>query len=280
MNTFKIQNIEVSNDKPFVLLAGPCAMESMEHALESVKTLKAMTDRLGIPFIFKSSFDKANRTSVNSKRGVGIEEGVKIFREIKKQFNNIPIVTDIHLPEHCEALKDVVDVLQVPAFLCRQSDLLKAAADTGLAINVKKGQFLSPQEMENVVNKIKAYGNDRVMACERGTSFGYNNLVNDFKGIPVMAKEGTPVIFDATHSCQQPGGKGATSGGNSEFAPILARCALSIGIAGVFVETHEDPMGDQVISDGPNMIPMGELEGVLKTLKSFDELAKKHPARI
>ena len=277
-NTVKIQNIEVSNDKPFVLLAGPCAMEGLDHAIDSVKTLKEITDRLNIPFVFKSSFDKANRTSVDSKRGVGLEEGVKIFAEIKRQFNNIPIVTDIHLPEHCEALKDVVDVLQIPAFLCRQTDLLEAAAKTGLTINVKKGQFLSPQEMDNVVNKIKAYGNDKVMVCERGSSFGYNNLINDFKGIPIMAKNGTPVIFDATHSCQQPGGNGTTSGGNREFAPILARCALSIGIGGVFIETHKDP--ENSISDGPNMIPMGELEEVLKTLKEFDELAKKNPARI
>jgi 2-dehydro-3-deoxyphosphooctonate aldolase (KDO 8-P synthase) len=253
-------------------------MENLEHAIDSVKTLKEMTDRLDIPFVFKSSFDKANRTSSTSQRGVGLEEGIKIFAEIKKQFNNIPIVTDIHLPEHCEALKDVVDVLQIPAFLCRQTDLLEAAAKIGLAINVKKGQFLSPQEMDNVVNKIKSFGNDKVMVCERGTSFGYNNLINDFKGIPVMAKTGAPVIFDATHSCQQPGGNGTTSGGNSEFAPILARCALSLGIGGVFIETHKNPA--ESISDGPNMIPMGELEEILKTLKEFDILAKQNPIRL
>lgn len=272
-NIVKVQNIEIANDKPFVLLAGPCAMESLEHARDSVKTLKEMTDRLGIPFIFKSSFDKANRTSVNSRRGVGLEEGIKIFRALKEEFDNIPIVTDIHLPEHCEALKDVVDVLQIPAFLCRQTDLLVAAAKTGLAINVKKGQFLSPQEMDNVINKIKTAGNDKAMACERGTSFGYNTLINDFKGFPIMMANGTPLIFDATHSCQSPGGNGTTSGGNREYAAMLSKCALSIGIAGVFIETHKDP--DNSISDGPNMIPMGELEDILKTLKEFDELAKK-----
>jgi len=272
MKTIKIQNIEVSNDRPFVLLAGPCAMESLEHAIDSAETLIDITSRLNIPFVFKSSFDKANRTSVNSKRGVGLKEGVKIFAELKRRFNNLPIVTDVHLPEHCEALKNVVDVLQIPAFLCRQTDMLKAAAETGIAINVKKGQFLSPEEMTKVIEKVETFGNPNVMACERGTTFGYNNLINDFKGVYTMAKSGTPVIFDATHSCQAPGGNGASSGGNREFAPILAKCALSIGVAGVFIETHKDP--DNSISDGPNMIPMGEIEEVLKTLKKFDELAK------
>jgi 2-dehydro-3-deoxyphosphooctonate aldolase (KDO 8-P synthase) len=274
MNTIvKIQNIEVANDKPFILFAGPCAMESLEHALDSVKFLKELTDRLNIPFVFKSSFDKANRTSINSSRGVGIDEGVEIFREIKKQFNNIPIVTDVHLPEHCEKLKEVVDVLQIPAFLCRQTDLLVAAAKTGLVVNVKKGQFLSPQEMVNVVEKIKTSGNNNVLACERGTTFGYNTLINDFKGVATMVKSGTPVIFDATHSCQQPGGNGNCSGGQREFAEILARCALSIGIAGVFIETHKNP--DKALSDGPNMIPMHDMERVLNILKEFDTLAKK-----
>ena len=274
MHSVKIGSLEVANNKPFSLIAGPCAMEDRYHALATAKTLKEMTDELGIGLIYKSSFDKANRTSVDSKRGIGMEEALEVFAEIK-QTHGCPVITDVHEPWHCEKVAKIVDVLQIPAYLCRQTDLLVAAGESGAAINVKKGQFLAPWDMANVVAKIESTGNKNIMVCERGASFGYNTLVSDMRSLPILAKTGYPVVFDATHSVQQPGGQGATSGGQREFAPVLARAAISIGVAAVFMETHEAP--ERAPSDGPNMIPLDKLRGVLETLMAFDKLAKSDP---
>ncbi len=263
--------VKISNDLPFTLIAGPCQLETRDHAMMISEQLVKLTDKLGIPFIYKTSFDKANRTSLGTKRGLGLEASLPIFEEIRKE-QGCPVLTDIHLPEHPEALKDSVDVLQIPAFLCRQTDLLIAAAESGLAINVKKGQFLAPWDMVHVAKKITESGNNKVMLCERGTSFGYNTLVSDFRGLPTMAETGHPVIFDATHSVQQPGGKGGSSGGQREFVPVLARAAMAVGVAGVFMETHQDP--DTAPSDGPNMVPIDKLEGILTTMMRHDEIAK------
>ncbi len=272
-----IGNIKVGNDLPLALLAGPCAMESREHALETAQALKEMTEVRGMGLIYKSSFDKANRTSINSPRGIGMETALPIFAEIKEKLG-IPVVTDVHTEEQCLVVGEVADVLQIPAFLCRQTDLLVAAAKTGKVVNVKKGQFLAPWDMANVVRKLDEAGNSNVMVCERGASFGYNTLVSDMRSLPILAQTGCPVVYDATHSVQQPGGQGGTSGGQREFAPVLARAAVSIGVAAVFIETHEEP--DRALSDGPNMIPLKDLGGVLDDLNQFDRLAKERPVQI
>ena len=272
MTKVQVANITFDNDSPFVLIAGPCQMESASHGMEMATALKELTTKLGIPFIFKASFDKANRTSVNGIRGMGLTAGIQAFADIKSKLD-IPCLTDIHEPYQCPVAGQVVDVLQIPAFLCRQTDLLLAAGKTGRAINIKKGQFLAPWDMKNVAQKVASTGNQNIILTERGTSFGYNTLVVDMRSLPQMKQTGYPVVFDATHSVQQPGGLGGASGGQREFAPILANAAISTGIAGVFIETHADP--DKAPSDGPNMIPLKEMEGVLSRLKALDELTKK-----
>lgn len=269
--TVKIGDMSCSNTAPMVLIAGPCQIESQDHALMMAGALKEITDRLGIGLIYKSSFDKANRSSIASKRGVGLDEGLAVLEAVAKTYG-CPVLTDVHLPEHCAEAASVVDVLQIPAFLCRQTDLLVAAAETGKVVNVKKGQFLAPWDMKHVAEKIAASGNDQILLTERGTSFGYNTLVTDMRGLPQLAETGYPVIFDATHSVQQPGGLGGSSGGQREFVPVLSRAALAIGVAGLFMETHEDP--DNAPSDGPNMVPLHEMEALLKRLQGFDALAK------
>lgn len=274
MKTVRIGNIEVANDKSLMLIAGPCALESRDLAFRAVETLMNITNELHMPFVFKTSFDKANRTSLTAKRGVPMAEALKIFRELKEKFGCL-IITDVHETWQCNEVADVVDVLQIPAFLCRQTDLLIAAAKTGRAINIKKGQFLAPWDMKNVLNKAIASGNENVMLCERGACFGYNRLVSDMRSLKIMEGWGYPVIFDATHSTQEPGGLGGASGGNREYAELLARAAVSVGIAGVFIETHFDP--NNAISDGPNMLPMHAVKGFLQTLQRFDELAKTIP---
>jgi 2-dehydro-3-deoxyphosphooctonate aldolase (KDO 8-P synthase) len=260
-----------------VLIAGPCALESRDHALEMASALKEITARIGIGFVYKTSFDKANRTSAKSNRGIGLDEALPIFAQIRETLG-VPILTDVHEREQCARVAEVVDVLQIPAFLCRQTDLLVAAAATGRAINVKKGQFLAPWDMANVVAKITGAGNSNVLVTERGASFGYNTLVSDMRALPILARTtGAPVIFDATHSVQQPGGKGTSSGGEREFVPVLARAAVAVGVAGVFIETHPDP--DSAPSDGPNMVPLREFEGLVRTLMAFDALAKRGVTR-
>jgi 2-dehydro-3-deoxyphosphooctonate aldolase (KDO 8-P synthase) len=260
------------NALPLTLIAGPCALESREHALEMAGALKAMTGKIGIGFVYKTSFDKANRTSARSNRGVGLEAALPIFAEIRQNLG-VPILTDVHEPQQCARIAEVADVLQIPAFLCRQTDLIVAAAATGRVVNVKKGQFLAPWDMTNVVAKVTAGGNRNVLVTERGASFGYNALVSDMRALPILARTtGAPVIFDATHSVQQPGGQGASSGGEREFVPVLARAAVAVGVAGVFIETHQDP--DNAPSDGPNMVPLRQMEGLLRRLIEFDKLAK------
>ena len=272
MKTVRVGTYEIANNKPFTLLAGPCAMESRDHAFMMAESIKKVTDKLGINLIYKSSFDKANRTSIKSARGIGLEEALPIFSDISKEFG-VPTVTDIHLPEQCAMVAEAVDVLQIPAFLCRQTDLLVAAAKTGKAINVKKGQFLAPWDMKNVAAKLAEAGNDNIMLCERGASFGYNTLVSDMRSLPIMAQTGYPVVYDATHSVQQPGGAGTTSGGDREMVPYLARAALATGCVGaVFMEVHNDP--DSAPSDGPNMVRLEQLESVLKPMVAIDEIAK------
>ena len=266
-----IGNLVIGNDLPFVLIAGPCALEGRGHALEMSHALVELTDKLGVGLIYKTSFDKANRTSLKSNRGIGMKEGLPILAEIRDTYG-CAVITDVHLPQDCEPVAEVVDVLQIPAFLCRQTDLIVAAAVTGKALNIKKGQFLAPWDMDNVLAKAVDSGNKNVMLCERGTSFGYNTLVSDMRSLPIMAANGYPIIFDATHSVQQPGGQGTTSGGQREFVPVLARAAVSIGVAGVFLETHEDP--DNAPSDGPNMIALDRMEKLLKNLMAFDHVAK------
>ncbi len=262
----------ISNESPFTLIAGPCQMESAAHGMEMASGLKEITTKLGIPFIFKASFDKANRTSLCGIRGMGLEAAMTAFADIKSKLG-CPVITDIHEKDQCAIAGEVVDVLQIPAFLCRQTDLLIAAAKTNKIINVKKGQFLAPWDMKNVIGKIKDSGNEKIMLTERGASFGYNTLVVDMRSLPIMKNMGYPVIFDATHSVQQPGGQGTSSGGQREFAPILANCAITTGIAGIFMETHETP--DTAPSDGPNMIPLSQMESVLATLKQYDSIAKQ-----
>ena len=277
IKTVKVGNIEFANDRPFALLAGPCAIESRQHALEMSAALKELSEGLGIGLVYKSSFDKANRTSSTSRRGVGLVEGLDILAEVKEK-TGLPIVTDVHLPDQCASVAEVADILQIPAFLCRQADLLQAAGKTGRAVNVKKGQFLAPWDMANVANNIASTGNENIMLCDRGTSFGYNTLVTDFRGLPTMARQGYPVVFDATHSVQQPGGQGTTSGGQREFAPVLARATVSVGIAALFIETHDNP--DAAISDGPNQIPLNKLPEVLSVLMELDKVAKANPVRL
>lgn len=277
MQSFDIGNVTVGNDHPLVVIAGPCQLESSDHALMIATEMAAVCAAVGAGFIFKGSFDKANRTSLSGKRGLGIAAGLQVMADVKSKIG-CPVITDVHLPDQCAQVAEVVDVLQIPAFLCRQTDLLLAAGETGAAVNVKKGQFLSPWEMPNVLEKVASTGNTRVMACERGTSFGYNTLVADMRALPQMAATGHPVIMDATHSVQQPGGKGGSSGGQREFAPLMARCAVSTGIAGVFIETHEEP--DRAPSDGPNMIPLDQMRRVLESLMAFDRLAKSDPFRL
>lgn len=262
---------KIGNDQKLTILAGPCAMESREHALMTAERLKGIAERVGLQLIYKSSYDKANRTSIHSPRGIGLEDALPIFAEIQSQLG-LPCITDIHTAEQAKRVGEVVDVLQIPAFLCRQTDLLVAAAETGRVINVKKGQFLAPWDMENVLNKLVEAGNPNIMACERGASFGYNTLVTDFRGLPIMKSFGAPVVFDATHSVQQPGGQGGTSGGQREFVPVLARAAAAIGVAAIFMETHPDPANAP--SDGPNMVPMDQFEALLTDIKRFDDLAK------
>ena len=273
--TVRIGALDFANTLPLGIIAGPCQLETREHALMMAGALKELGVKLGIGVIYKTSYDKANRTSLSGKRGLGLEEALPIFREIRETLD-MPVLTDVHEPAHCAAVADAVDVLQIPAFLCRQTDLLLAAGETGKAINIKKGQFLAPWDMKNVVAKVESIGNMNVTVTERGASFGYNTLVTDFRGLPTMANEtGCPVVFDATHSVQQPGGQGGSSGGQREFAPVLARCAVSLGIAAVFMETHEDP--DNAPSDGPNMIPLKNLQRVLEDLMAFDAVAKSRP---
>lgn len=265
----------LGNELPLTIIAGPCQLEDRDHAIMMSRALKELSDKLKIGIIYKTSFDKANRTSVSGKRGLGIEGSLPIFKEISADIG-LPVLTDVHEPPHCAAVADAVEIMQIPAYLCRQTDLLVAAGNTGKAINIKKGQFLAPWDMKNVVEKVLSTGNHNVTVTERGASFGYNTLVTDFRGIPTMKNDtGCPVVFDATHSVQQPGGQGASSGGQREFAPVLARAAVSLGIAAVFMETHQDP--DNAPSDGPNMIPLNKLEGVLQDLIAFDKLAKSQP---
>ena len=258
------------------VIAGPCQMESRQHALESAHALREVAQRLDVGLIYKTSFDKANRTSASSARGIGLDEALPIFAEIRESVG-LPTLTDVHLPEQCARVAEAVDVLQIPAFLSRQTDLLVAAAHTGRAINIKKGQFLAPWDMKNVVGKVTGAGNPNVLATERGASFGYNTLVSDMRALPIMAEIGCPVVFDATHSVQQPGGQGTSSGGQREFVPVLARAAVAVGVACVFIETHPDP--DSAPSDGPNMVPMTEFEPLLAELLAFDALAKARAAR-
>ncbi|MGP1253385.1 MAG: 3-deoxy-8-phosphooctulonate synthase [Kiloniellales bacterium] len=266
-----VGDLELANDRPFTLIAGPCALESRQHALEMSYAIKEVADRLDIGLIYKTSFDKANRTSLGSNRGLGLEEALPILAEVRESVG-CPVLTDVHLPEQCAVAAEAVDVLQIPAFLCRQTDLLVAAAATGKVVNVKKGQFLAPWDMRNVADKIALSGNHKILLTERGASFGYNTLVTDFRSLPIMAETGYPVVFDATHSVQQPGGQGGTSGGQREFVPVLARAAVAVGVAAVFMETHQDP--DNAPSDGPNMVPFKELEGLLTQLVAFDRVAK------
>ena len=269
-----IGQLKLGNDLPLALIAGPCAIESREHALETSHALVEMTDRLGIGLIYKSSFDKANRTSIDSKRGIGMRDGLDILAAVRDRWG-CPVLTDVHEPGQCAPTAEAVDVLQIPAFLCRQTDLLVAAAKTKRAVNIKKGQFLAPWDMAQVVRKMEQAGNRDVLLCERGASFGYNTLVTDLRALPVMAETGYPVVFDATHSVQQPGGQGATSGGQRQYVPVLARGAVAAGVAAVFMETHQDP--DKAPSDGPNMVPLGAMPALLENLIAFDRLAKATP---
>ena len=267
----KCSNFEIANNKPFTLIAGPCQLESEQHAIKISSKLKDMTSELGINFIYKTSFDKANRTSLKGKRGLGLDKSLPIFDKIKEKVK-VPVLTDVHTAEQCSIISKHVDVLQIPAFLCRQTDLLIAAAKTGKIINVKKGQFLAPWDMANVIKKIEDSGNKNILITERGASFGYNTLVSDMRSLPIMSKFGFPIVFDATHSVQQPGGMGEKSGGQREFVPHLARAAIAVGIGAVFIETHEDP--DNAPSDGPNMVPLSELKDLLKKLIQIDKFVK------
>lgn len=271
MKSVSVGQIEIANNRPFTLIAGPCQMESREHAFEMCGAIGEITRKLGIPFIYKSSFDKANRTSIHGKRGMGLDKSLAVFADLKKEFG-VPMLTDIHEREQCADVAKYVDILQIPAFLCRQTDLLVAAAQTGAVVNVKKGQFLAPWDMVNVAKKISESGNERIMLTERGASFGYNTLVSDMRALPIMEKTGYPVIFDATHSVQQPGGQGTSSGGDREMVPVLARAAIAVGVAGVFMEVHQDP--DNAPSDGPNMVKLANLPEILEKLVAFDRVAK------
>jgi 2-dehydro-3-deoxyphosphooctonate aldolase (KDO 8-P synthase) len=267
----KCSNFEIANNKPFTLIAGPCQLENEEHALKISSELKKITSDLGVNLIYKTSFDKANRTSLKGKRVMGLEKSLPIFDKIRKEVG-LPVLTDVHSAEQCSLVAKHVDVLQIPAFLCRQTDLLIAAAKTGKIINVKKGQFLAPWDMENVIKKIEESGNKNILITERGASFGYNTLVSDMRALPIMSRFGFPIVFDATHSVQQPGGMGEKSGGQREFVPHLARAAIAVGVGAIFMETHEDP--DNAPSDGPNMVPLNEIKALLKKLTEIDKLVK------
>ena len=267
----KCSNFEIANDKPFTLIAGPCQLENEEHALKISSELKKITTKLGVNLIYKTSFDKANRTSLKGKRGMGLDKSLPIFDKIRKEVG-LPVLTDVHTAEQCSIVAKHVDVLQIPAFLCRQTDLLIAAAKTGKIINVKKGQFLAPWDMANVIKKIEESGNKNILITERGASFGYNTLVSDMRSLPIMSRFGFPIVFDATHSVQQPGGMGEKSGGQREFVPYLARAAIAVGVGAIFMETHEDP--DNAPSDGPNMVPLNEVKALLKKLTEIDKLVK------
>ncbi len=270
--SIKLKNFNISNDEKLVLIAGPCQLENRDHAMFMAENIKNITSKLDINFIYKTSFDKANRTSLDSKRGLGLDKSIKIFEEIKKSFE-LPILTDVHSIDQCSSVKDVVDIIQIPAFLCRQTDLLVAAAKTNKIVNVKKGQFLAPWDMKNVTKKISDSGNDKILVTERGVSFGYNTLVSDFRALSILKEDLYPVIFDATHSVQQPGGKGTSSGGERKFVYALSKAAVSQGIAGLFIETHDDP--DNAPSDGPNMLHLNTLENFLKNIKLIDDLIKE-----
>ena len=269
--TIEVGDLKIGNDLPLTIIAGPCAMESRSHALEMAKALKEEADKLGFGLIYKSSFDKANRTSVSSERGIGLYKAMDIFAEVRGTVG-CPVLTDVHEPHQCALVAETVDVLQIPAYLCRQTDLLVAAAQTGRAINIKKGQFLAPWDMKNVVAKCVQAGNENLMVCERGASFGYNTLISDMRALPELAATGFPVVFDATHSVQQPGGQGSSSGGQREYVPVLARAAVAVGVAAVFMETHQDP--DKAPSDGPNMVHLKDFGSLVKTLMAFDRLTK------
>ncbi len=277
MKHVKISDLTVGNDLPLTIIAGPCQLETADHAQMIAGAMKEACDAAGAQYVFKASYDKANRTSLSGKRGMGIDAGLKVLDDIRSTMG-IPVLTDVHTEAQCAIAADAVDILQIPAFLCRQTDMLLAAGETGKAVNVKKGQFLAPWEMGNIVDKIESTGNQNILLTERGTSFGYNTLVADMRGLPQMAKTGYPVVMDATHSVQQPGGKGGSSGGQREFAPVMARAAVSLGIGAVFIETHQDP--DTAPSDGPNMIPLDQMPHLVDTLMRFDALAKANPIQI
>lgn len=265
-------NVRFGNGLPLALIAGPCQLESRQHAFDMAGALKDLTEELGVGFVYKTSFDKANRTSLAGTRGAGLEAATPVFADLRRQLG-VPLLTDVHTEEQCAAVAQVVDILQIPAFLSRQTDLLIAAARTGVVVNVKKGQFLAPWDMKNVVAKVTGSGNSRVLVTERGVSFGYNTLVSDMRALPLMAEIGAPVIFDATHSVQQPGGQGGSSGGERRFVETLARAAVAVGVAGVFIETHQDP--DNAPSDGPNMVPLSQMRRLLETLMAFDAVSKR-----
>lgn len=277
MHTVEIGDLAVGNDRPLLVIAGPCQLEGSDHAQMIAGQMAEICAKHGAQYVFKGSYDKANRTSLGGKRGLGMDEGLKVMQAVKDSLG-CPVLTDIHAPDHCATVAAVCDIMQIPAFLCRQTDLLLAAGETGAVINIKKGQFLAPWDMPNVVSKIESTGNRRIMLTERGASFGYNTLVADMRSLPIMARTGYPVVMDATHSVQQPGGMGGSSGGQREFAPVMARAAVSLGIAAVFIETHEDP--NNAPSDGPNMIPLDQMDGVIESLMAFDRLAKADPLRV
>ena len=270
----KVGSLSIANDLKITILAGPCVIESRAHAMEMASALREISDQTGVSIIYKSSYDKANRTSVSSNRGIGIDDAIPIFAEIK-EVTGLPVVTDVHSVDECRLVGEVVDVIQIPAFLCRQTDLLIAAGNTGKAINIKKGQFLAPWDMDNVAKKVESTGNKNIMLCERGVTFGYNTLVSDMRSLAIMAETGYPIIFDATHSVQKPGGKGASSDGDRDHAPLLARAAVAVGVAGIFMETHQDP--DNAPSDGPNMNYLNKLSGIIKMLLEFDTISKENP---
>ncbi len=277
MHDVQIGALTVSNDRPLLVIAGPCQLEGTDHAQMIAGHMAEVCAAAGAQFVFKGSYDKANRTSLEGKRGLGMDEGLKVMQSVKESIG-CPVLTDIHAPDHCATVASVCDVMQIPAFLCRQTDLLLAAGETGAVINVKKGQWLAPWDMPNVVSKIESTGNKRILLTERGVSFGYNTWVADMRSLPTMARTGYPVVMDATHSIQQPGGLGSSSGGQREFAPVMARAAVSLGIAAVFIETHEDP--DTAPSDGPNMIPLDQMGALVQSLMKFDALAKADPLRV
>ena len=277
MKHVQVADLTIGNDRPLTIIAGPCQLESSDHAQMIAGRMKEACDKFGAQYVFKASYDKANRTSLSGKRGLGMEQGLSILSDIRKTFG-VPVLTDVHTEAQCAGAAEAVDIIQIPAFLCRQTDMLLAAGKTGAAINVKKGQFLAPWDMKNVVDKIESTGNERILLTERGVSFGYNTLVADMRSLPQMAETGYPVVMDATHSVQQPGGKGGSSGGQREFAPVMARAAVAIGVGAVFIETHEDP--DNAPSDGPNMVYLDQMPHLIETLMAFDAIAKANPVTL